>query len=159
MSSWRCALFPDPTPVNTTQQKASSATSTVGEEQKIDAVHRLGVMSERHPELKRRVAEARLELIEAERRFEPSLSLRHPPSTSPSTSCRSMRRARPAGGDRDEAPEARALFPEAIQAWASGPVCPALYELHQGHFEIEVGFVAKRLRVRINVETTWPRSE
>lgn len=35
---------------------------TVGEEQKIDAVHRLGVMSERHPELKRRVADARLEL-------------------------------------------------------------------------------------------------
>ncbi|MFC8125469.1 hypothetical protein [Streptomyces sp. NPDC057302] len=35
---------------------------TVSEEQKIDAVHRLGVMSERHPELKRRVADARLEL-------------------------------------------------------------------------------------------------
>lgn len=36
--------------------------STVSEEQKIDAVHRQGVMSERHPELKRRVADARLEL-------------------------------------------------------------------------------------------------
>ncbi|MGW0920666.1 Panacea domain-containing protein [Streptomyces sp. NPDC002755] len=28
--------------------------------------------------------------------------------------------------------EGRALFPEAIRAWASGPVCPAVYELHQG---------------------------
>ncbi|MCQ9179021.1 hypothetical protein KMT30_08235 [Streptomyces sp. IBSBF 2953] len=36
--------------------------STVSEEQRIDTVHRLGVMSERHPELKRRVADARLEL-------------------------------------------------------------------------------------------------
>lgn len=36
--------------------------STVSEEQKIAAVHRLSVMSERHPELKRRVADARLEL-------------------------------------------------------------------------------------------------
>ena len=49
--------------------------------------------------------------------------------------------------------EGRALFPEAIQAWASGPVCPALYELHQGHFEIEAGFFAKRLRVRSNLGT------
>lgn len=44
--------------------------------------------------------------------------------------------------------EGRALFPEAIRAWASGPVRPALYELYQGHFEIEAGFFAKRLRVR-----------
>uniref|UniRef100_A0AAU2UVX9 Uncharacterized protein n=1 Tax=Streptomyces sp. NBC_00003 TaxID=2903608 RepID=A0AAU2UVX9_9ACTN len=36
--------------------------STISEEQKIDTVHRLGVMSERHPELKRRVADARFEL-------------------------------------------------------------------------------------------------
>ncbi|MGW2120522.1 type II toxin-antitoxin system antitoxin SocA domain-containing protein [Streptomyces sp. NPDC001758] len=43
--------------------------------------------------------------------------------------------------------EGRALFPEAIQAWASGPV-PELYELHQGHVEIEAGFFSKRLRVR-----------
>ncbi|MFE6939597.1 hypothetical protein [Streptomyces chartreusis] len=49
-------------PLNTTHQKASSAMSTVGEEQKIDAAHRLGLMSEQHPELKRRVADARLEL-------------------------------------------------------------------------------------------------
>ncbi|MEH0490528.1 DUF4065 domain-containing protein [Streptomyces scabiei] len=35
--------------------------------------------------------------------------------------------------------EGRALFPEAIQAWAFGPVCPALYELHHAHFEIEAG--------------------
>ncbi|MFF8917487.1 Panacea domain-containing protein [Streptomyces sp. NPDC015032] len=49
--------------------------------------------------------------------------------------------------------EGRALFPEAIQAWASGPVCPELYELHQGHFEIEAGFLAKRLRVRSDLGT------
>ncbi|MFM9540007.1 hypothetical protein [Streptomyces turgidiscabies] len=36
--------------------------STVSEEEKIAAVHRLSMMSERHPELKRRVADARLEL-------------------------------------------------------------------------------------------------
>lgn len=65
--------------------------STVSEEQRIDAVHRLGVMSERHPELKRRVADARLELaavilamdavderIQAGRRSTPSRS--RPPS-------------------------------------------------------------------------------
>lgn len=39
--------------------------STVSEEQKVAAVHRLGVMSERHPELKRRVADARLKLAAA----------------------------------------------------------------------------------------------
>ncbi|WP_328689855.1 DUF4065 domain-containing protein [Streptomyces phaeochromogenes] len=49
--------------------------------------------------------------------------------------------------------EGRASFPEAIRAWASGPVCPALYELHQGHFEIEAGFFAKRLCVRSNLGT------
>ncbi|MFI8089116.1 hypothetical protein ACIF9R_12475 [Streptomyces sp. NPDC086080] len=38
---------------------------TVSEEQKVAAVHRLSVMSERHPELKRRVADARLELAAA----------------------------------------------------------------------------------------------
>lgn len=45
------------------------------------------------------------------------------------------------------------LFPEEFQAWANGPVCPALYELHKGHFEIEAGFFAKRLRVRNDVPT------
>ncbi|MGW3202293.1 hypothetical protein ACWDBD_48970 [Streptomyces sp. NPDC001118] len=35
---------------------------TISEEQKVAAVHRLSVMSERHPELKRRAADARLEL-------------------------------------------------------------------------------------------------
>ncbi|MER6367104.1 hypothetical protein ABT255_01775 [Streptomyces mirabilis] len=39
--------------------------STVSEEQKVAAVHRLSVMSERHPELKRRVADTRLELAAA----------------------------------------------------------------------------------------------
>ncbi|MEU3049099.1 hypothetical protein ABZ705_21760 [Streptomyces sp. NPDC006984] len=38
---------------------------TISEEQKVAAVHRLSVMSERHPELKRRVADARLELAAA----------------------------------------------------------------------------------------------
>jgi myo-inositol catabolism protein IolC len=37
----------------------------VSEEQKIDAVHRLGTTAERHPELRRRVADARLELAAA----------------------------------------------------------------------------------------------
>lgn len=32
----------------------------------------------------------------------------------------------------DEAP----LFPERIEAWANGPVCPALYEVHKGQFTI-----------------------
>ncbi|MDX3020031.1 hypothetical protein [Streptomyces acidiscabies] len=39
--------------------------STTSEEQKAAAVHRLGVMSERYPGLKRRVADARLELAAA----------------------------------------------------------------------------------------------
>lgn len=29
------------------------------------------------------------------------------------------------------------LFPEAIEAWANGPVVPALYDLHRGYFKIE----------------------
>lgn len=28
------------------------------------------------------------------------------------------------------------LFPERIEAWANGPVCPALYERHKGMFRI-----------------------
>ncbi|MDP9903234.1 Panacea domain-containing protein [Arthrobacter bambusae] len=50
--------------------------------------------------------------------------------------------------------EGHALFPEVIQAWASGPVCTALYELHKGHFQIEAGFFTKRLRVRNDVSNT-----
>ena len=38
---------------------------TISEEQKVATVHRLSVMSERHPELKRRLADARLELAAA----------------------------------------------------------------------------------------------
>lgn len=30
----------------------------------------------------------------------------------------------------------QALFPEEIQAWANGPVCPALYAEHRGKFKI-----------------------
>ncbi|MEU7322507.1 hypothetical protein AB0465_14495 [Streptomyces griseoviridis] len=32
--------------------------------------------------------------------------------------------------------EGKAFSPETILAWASGPVCPALYKLHQGYFEV-----------------------
>jgi len=28
------------------------------------------------------------------------------------------------------------LFPERIEAWANGPVCPALYQWHRGQFKI-----------------------
>lgn len=28
------------------------------------------------------------------------------------------------------------IFSEQIQAWANGPVCPALYDLHRGQFKI-----------------------
>lgn len=31
----------------------------------------------------------------------------------------------------------RPLFPEPIEAWANGPVCPALYEEHRGRFLLE----------------------
>lgn len=31
------------------------------------------------------------------------------------------------------------LFPEEIQAWANGPVVPALYERHRGFFEAQLG--------------------
>ena len=30
----------------------------------------------------------------------------------------------------------RPLFPERIEAWANGPVCPDLYKMHQGHFTV-----------------------
>ena len=33
----------------------------------------------------------------------------------------------------------RALFPERIEAWANGPVCPDLYRLHQGRFRVGPG--------------------
>ena len=33
----------------------------------------------------------------------------------------------------DDAP----IFPEAIEAWANGPVCPDLYRLHRGQFQVE----------------------
>lgn len=32
----------------------------------------------------------------------------------------------------------KALFPERIEAWANGPVCPDLYAVHRGLFEVEV---------------------
>lgn len=30
----------------------------------------------------------------------------------------------------------RPLFPERIEAWANGPVCPTLYNLHRGQFTV-----------------------
>jgi uncharacterized phage-associated protein len=30
----------------------------------------------------------------------------------------------------------RPLFPERIEAWANGPVCPALYSCHRGQFKV-----------------------
>lgn len=32
--------------------------------------------------------------------------------------------------------EDKALFSEPIQAWANGPVCPALYQEHRGMFQV-----------------------
>lgn len=34
-----------------------------------------------------------------------------------------------------------ALFRERVEAWANGPVVPALYEQHRGEFEIEPGTI------------------
>ena len=33
----------------------------------------------------------------------------------------------------------RALFPENIEAWADGPVCPELYKKHRGQFNLHAG--------------------
>lgn len=33
--------------------------------------------------------------------------------------------------------DAKPLFADRIEAWANGPVCPALYDLHRGQFEVE----------------------
>ena len=33
--------------------------------------------------------------------------------------------------------EDRALFPEHFEAWANGPVCPALYERHRGRLTLQ----------------------
>ena len=35
--------------------------------------------------------------------------------------------------------EERQLFPERFEAWANGPVCPPLYRMHAGRFELHVG--------------------
>ena len=37
--------------------------------------------------------------------------------------------------------EERALFPERFQAWANGPVCPPLYAMHRGHFQVSPGAI------------------
>lgn len=38
--------------------------------------------------------------------------------------------------------EDRQLFPERFQAWANGPVAPALYAKHRGRFQLEEGDIA-----------------
>lgn len=35
--------------------------------------------------------------------------------------------------------EERALFPERFEAWANGPVCRELYDLHRGRFQLRPG--------------------
>lgn len=37
--------------------------------------------------------------------------------------------------------EERQLFPEGFEAWANGPVCPELYLLHRGRFQLAPGDV------------------
>jgi uncharacterized phage-associated protein len=38
--------------------------------------------------------------------------------------------------------EERSLFPERFEAWANGPVCPELYRLHRGRFQIAAGDIS-----------------
>lgn len=33
--------------------------------------------------------------------------------------------------------EGKSLFPEPFEAWANGPVCPALYRMHRGQFNLD----------------------
>ena len=40
------------------------------------------------------------------------------------------------------------LFPQQIQAWASGPVVPELYNVHRGQFEIDSLSVGNRSRLK-----------
>ena len=37
--------------------------------------------------------------------------------------------------------EERQLFPEPFEAWANGPVCPALYQMHRGQFHLEASSI------------------
>jgi hypothetical protein len=37
------------------------------------------------------------------------------------------------------------LFPEDFEAWASGPVCRALQELHQGEYSVAPGFFTAKI--------------
>jgi uncharacterized phage-associated protein len=38
--------------------------------------------------------------------------------------------------------EERPLFPERFEAWANGPVCPDLYRIHRGRFQLGPGDIA-----------------
>jgi len=41
--------------------------------------------------------------------------------------------------------EGRQLFPERFEAWANGPVCPALYQKHRGRFMLRPGDIRGNL--------------
>jgi uncharacterized phage-associated protein len=45
------------------------------------------------------------------------------------------------------------LFGDEIQAWANGPVIPALYELHKGVYIISPGFFHEKLRAAQHATT------
>jgi uncharacterized phage-associated protein len=40
------------------------------------------------------------------------------------------------------------LFPEDSQAWASGPICPTLYDLHKDVFVVKDGFLEPQIPKR-----------
>lgn len=44
--------------------------------------------------------------------------------------------------------EGEPLFPERIEAWANGPVIPALYGLHRGMFTVHPGHLYRELIAR-----------
>jgi uncharacterized phage-associated protein len=40
--------------------------------------------------------------------------------------------------------DAKPLFSERIEAWANGPVCPVLYDVHRGSFEVSADLFKER---------------
>ena len=40
----------------------------------------------------------------------------------------------------------RPIFEERIEAWANGPVCPALYAAHRGQFSVHAGMIQGDVR-------------
>lgn len=43
--------------------------------------------------------------------------------------------------------EDKPLFPDRIEAWANGPVSPALYDLHRGHFSVTADLISSDARL------------